>query len=363
MFNKQKLVSTTEEIFEDCVLPNGAIVGAPSHMDYYPKDAKSYMYVWPGRDVGFAIAGMSLIGHDVAKPHLNWILDRAESFLTGNSKNKTKGLLYRSYYPNGLIRENQFQVDQGATLIWGIDYKNRKLHKKFSNVEIKIIKLIANSIDELYTDFGFNIEVEDLWEERGIRPKHGFFTYSLAANARALDIAERVLNISFENSSQDLKENLEKLHKNHEQYYWKISNKYSEHRQDGSLAGLIWPFNMGWDKNKLKNTLLDIEDHIMNDYMVYRYEDDKYEGKHSFYMENENAGSWPLLSFWMSIAWAELGEIEKAKTYFNKIIEKIDGDYFIPEQIFPNNKDFKGVKPLLWSNIMALFAAEKLKLL
>ncbi len=128
----------------------------------------------------FAIAGMSLIGEDVSKSHLNWILDRAECLKDGSIKNKIPCLIYRSYHPNGIIRENQFQIDQGATLIWGIDYKNRKLNKKFTKVELQIIELIANSIDNLYTKTGFNIDIEDLWEGRAIHPKHGFFTYSLA---------------------------------------------------------------------------------------------------------------------------------------------------------------------------------------
>ncbi len=33
-------------------------------MPYYPKDAKSYLYCWPGRDTGFNLAAMLLLGED-----------------------------------------------------------------------------------------------------------------------------------------------------------------------------------------------------------------------------------------------------------------------------------------------------------
>ena len=39
----QKLFKSSKVVFKDCLLPNGCLVAAPSHMPYYPKFAKKYL--------------------------------------------------------------------------------------------------------------------------------------------------------------------------------------------------------------------------------------------------------------------------------------------------------------------------------
>ncbi len=41
MFNKNQFIKTTQKIFEDCLLPNGAILGAPSHWNIILKMQKT----------------------------------------------------------------------------------------------------------------------------------------------------------------------------------------------------------------------------------------------------------------------------------------------------------------------------------
>ncbi len=50
-----RVISTTKRIYENSLLAIGALVAAPVQAPYFPKDAKSYMYSWPGRDGEFAL--------------------------------------------------------------------------------------------------------------------------------------------------------------------------------------------------------------------------------------------------------------------------------------------------------------------
>ena len=67
------LIERTKEVYSDCLLPNGCLVAAPTHMPYYPPQAKSYLYCWPGRDLGFNVTGASHIKLDIFTETLNWI--------------------------------------------------------------------------------------------------------------------------------------------------------------------------------------------------------------------------------------------------------------------------------------------------
>src|SRR3989344_551463 len=139
-----KLKSTSIKVFNDCLLPNGCFVAAPSHMPYYPSGAKSYMYAWPGRDLGFSLAAMLLLGNDYYEQTLRWLWERAEDFKQAENP-KFLGLIYRSYHPNGLIREHQFQPDQGATLIWSINFKHEYTNQPLTDLEEIIVNRLAQN--------------------------------------------------------------------------------------------------------------------------------------------------------------------------------------------------------------------------
>ena len=72
------------------------------------------------------------------------------------------------------------------------------------------------------------------------------------------------------------------------------------------------------------------------------------------------AGTWPLLTFWLSIVCNKMGDRKKAEKYFWLILDQLDDDLLIPEQIFPKNDPRIGIKPLLWSHAMFIHAAVEL---
>ncbi|MBX6343219.1 MAG: hypothetical protein IRY97_12225, partial [Thermomicrobiaceae bacterium] len=108
-----RLVDVTLRVYDACALPNGCLVAAPSHLPIYPRQAKSYLYCWPGRDSGFAIAGMEALGRDPRPPLLEWLWERAEGF-------QETGLIFEEYHPNGPRRGPEWQPDQAGTLLWAL---------------------------------------------------------------------------------------------------------------------------------------------------------------------------------------------------------------------------------------------------
>jgi len=365
--NKKKLIKNSIKIFEDCLLPNGALVAAPTHQPYYPKDAISYLNVWPGRDAGFALAAMLLVGKDYYKPVLNWIWERAEDFQSSKEKNH-EGILFRNYHTNGRIYLHYFQPDQNGTLLWSIGFKKVITREKLTELEQMVAQKAAQGIVKVWNKDHFTLPIEDLWEERGTQPKEGILTYSLASCAKGLDIATEILN---EKKYSRVAEQMKKVLK---KYCWDKKENLIPRRfggslgneliADGSLSGLVWPFNTGFKTEHLEKMIERMEKDIVSEYGVHRYQSDSYEGSLSngHNHKNQQAGAWPLLTFWLSIAYSELGNQEKAEYYFNLVFDKIKDDYFIPEQLFCCEQvPWVGVKPLLWSHAMAIFAAWKLE--
>ncbi|MCH7492512.1 hypothetical protein IID19_02855 [Patescibacteria group bacterium] len=365
-FDIEKLKQVSLQVFEDSLLPNGALVAAPTHQDYYPKEATNYMYVWPGRDGGFALAAMLLAGKDYYQPVLRWIWDRAEDFQHSEDKSH-EGLLFRNYYLNGRIYLHYLQPDQNGTLLWSIGFKKEFTKKSLTALEKKVVIKAADALVRIWDGEKFTLPIEDLWEERGTRPGQGVLTYSLAACATGLESAAKMI------SNKDYKKVSESMKSVMHHYCWDdkeglIPRRFEgslgcESVPDASLAGLVWPFNIGFNPDHLKRSIMRFEKELLSEHGFHRYPQDQYEGSlgdgHNH--DNDQAGAWTLLTFWMSIACHELGDKKKAEEYFNLVFKYVDDDYLIPEQLFCCHAvPWIGVKPLVWSHAMALFAAWKL---
>jgi GH15 family glucan-1,4-alpha-glucosidase len=364
-FNKNKLIATSVKVFEDCLLPNGALVAAPTHQPYYPKEASNYLYVWPGRDSGFSLAAMLLVGKDYYEPVLRWIWERAEDFQS-SADSSHEGILFRNYFVNGRIYLHYFQPDQNGTLLWSIGFKAKLKKEPLSELERLVAQKAAEALVRIWEKDHFILPIEDLWEERSVKPTEGILTYSLASCAVGLKRAGELLNNNqFTQIAKEMRSVLDK-------YCWGEKENLIPRRfggslgeevvADGSLSGLIWPFNTGFPKKHLEKMVKRLEQDIVTEFGVHRYPADSYEGAldggHNH--KNEQAGAWPLLTFWLSLAYAELGYKKKAEYYFDLVFEKTEDEYF-PEQLFCCEAvPWEGVKPLLWSHAMALFAAWKL---
>ena len=346
------LIETSKKVILDCCLENGAIVAANPTKHYYPKEAKNYFYVWP-RDASFVILAAETLKMDSIVEHfIEWVRERAEGW-------QETGLLYEKYSPNGLQALSRFQPDQTGSLLYAVcGYCS---HKPATSENFKkFIIHSANGICTVWEYDHFSIMTNDLWEERLTFPDlKDNFNYSLAACISGLSSANQLCpDEKYIKTADEMKKI---LLKNAERRgcFFRSFGELNDERIDASLLGLIWPFNIVDADNKLAiSTVEHIEQRLVRDLGVYRYEHDEYDGwMHKTVHRNKGAGFWPLLNFWMSIALNKLGSREKALQYYNTALQKIDK--YIPEQIFNNNIQ-RSISPLCWSHTMFLLASKEL---
>jgi GH15 family glucan-1,4-alpha-glucosidase len=187
---------------------------------------------------------------------------------------------------------------------------------------------------------------------------HENFTYSLAICARGLLCAnglkpnKRWLKVAHEMIKQ-----IESV-KGH---FTRSFGKFGDDRIDASLLGLVWPASIiKADDTRMLETVRLIEEKLVQDMGVHRYEGDDYDGwmyKKSIHRK-KGAGYWPLLNFWMSIYYMKKGDKVKARSYFDKVLRDVGGPH-IPEQVFSNDVQVS-VKPLAWSHAMYVISASNL---
>lgn len=358
----EELLETSIKVIKDAALPNGAIVAANTDESYYPRTAKDYRYVWPRDAAYICIAADYLDLHSpnpsqegnllkIQEPYFKWLEKQPEDF-------KKEGLLYQNYSTNGKKFGCQFQPDQMGITLWAIWRHFKNNISSARNYEI-LIKRLADGICNEWKGSYFFKNTSDLWEEgkRMTSTKmENNFTYSLAACAGGLEKAELIFpnNENWEKTAREMRAKIDEAYNKKEKYFFRNHGKIDDKNVDASLLGLVWPFSIiSANDKRIKNTLKKMEERIVIDGGVHRYEFDYYDGEGT---AQEGAGAWPLLNFWMAIYYAKAGNKKKAEKYFNWVIEKIGDDGLIPEQIYGDFRDGHGVKPLGWSHSMFVIA-------
>jgi len=353
MFKIRKLKKRSIEVIKDCCLENGAIVAANPTKKYYPPEAKHYFYVWP-RDASFLCISADIFGiKKIQENFFSWCLERAEGF-------KRTGLFFEKYYVNGLKAERRFQPDQGGSLLFSIHHHFKKNLSKA--LEFKdLITRIANGLCDNWDRDHFKLITNDLWEEKHTFPDlRDNFTYDLAACSKGLELANDVIsNKRWVEVSNQMKGILNR-HFNGK-FFVRSNGILNDERIDASMLGLVYPFGVvAANDSRMISTVKEIEDKLVINGGVHRYEDDEYDGwMYEGFHRNKGSGAWPLLNFWLSIYYSILGDKEKAKEYFFWVVDRVE-DY-IPEQIF-ENKIQVSVSPLAWSHVMFLISGKFLKL-
>jgi GH15 family glucan-1,4-alpha-glucosidase len=347
-----ELLKTSKEIIKDCSLPNGAIIAANSTKSYFPKETKYYKFVWP-RDAMYICIAANILGLKIHEKFFNWCM-KAEGW-------KQTGLFYEKYCINGKKALYHFQPDQtGSILIAIYDYykNNKKNYRKYE----ELIKKSANGLSKVWNKNHFKLVTQDLWEERLCFPDlKDNFTYSLAICAKGLECANKLIpNKTWEKTSNEMKKVLLKNFKNN---FYRSFGKINDERIDASLLGLVWPSELISTKDeRMKKTVELIEDKIIKNWRIYRYENDEYDGwmyKKKTHRK-KGAGYWPLLNFWMTIYHLKNGNKNKALKYYNKVLKDMKNKKYLPEQFF-NNKIQVSVSPLCWSHSMFVIASKELK--
>ncbi len=126
---------------------------------------------------------------------------------------------------------------------------------------------------------------------------------------------------------------------------------------DMSLLTLIYPFNVVSEKQR-DEILNNVETRLLRQNGVIRYIGDYYfNSDYSNPVGNE--AEWTMGLAYLSIIYFEMGNIEKAKYYLNKILDKCE-DGKVPELYFsktdkPNENTILG-----WSNALTIIALENI---
>jgi glucoamylase len=380
----KELLKTTEEVFEKVSFPNGAITASNLSFKCYPKDVKSYEYVWPRDSSYICVAADALGKHEIPRKFFEWCLNYAEDFMdkgvftfhkffvhgraTGDwdipieikdVKNRTVVQRIKSQTKVRIYNSN-FQPDQTGSLLWAIEE-----HSKYEDVsQFKdMIKNAANGICKYWKGTTFKIPAHDLWEERTAWPKlNQTLTYSVAMCMRGLEAAEHLCGKKKEWNKciEEMKIILDKSYLPRVHHFIRENGKKIDSKIDSSMLGLVWPANAFDAKDpRIIQTVEQIERKCVKNGGIYRYPNDVWDGRisnHTILLGG--AGAWPVLNFWMSIYQSLAGNEEKALKYFNWVIERTE-KYF-PEQI-KNGKPIS-IIPLAWSHAMFVIAAQYLNL-
>lgn len=387
--NKRKikeLIKVSKEVIEDGSLENGAIVAANSDKTIYPSVVQDYRYVWV-RDAAYVCVAADLLHlRDIPEKFFNWCFNRAEDF-------KETNLFYNAYNVNGTIHGTlispdepkvpqhlqkscinlihcgtQFQPDQGGSLLIAIDHHIKHFDTDISKFK-KLIEKTASGICRAWKGDAFVLPSYDLWEERCVLPKHGgFHTYSLAMCIAGLRAVIKLLGkkIKWLQAEKEMSDTFAQIYSNstnsiHRTYRKEVRNrkiKTGDSLPDTSLLGLVYPSGvLAPNDEKMQRTVQEIiKSNTTNDGDLFRYPGDRYcGGVWKGWVTLTGAGTWPLLSFWMSIYYSLCGDNENAGKFFDRTLKRIDK--FMPEQIF-EDKTRSSVSPLLWSHAMFVIAAK-----
>ena len=382
--NIKKLIKISEKVIADGSLENGAIVAANSDRAIYPPDVQDYRYVWV-RDAAYVCMAADLLNlKDIPERFFDWCLNRAEGF-------KQTGLFCNAYNVNGTIhgtlvspdevkvlkktkskyvniihQGTQFQPDQNGTLLIAISHHIKHFGRDASMFK-ELIETAALGICHSWKDGKFILSCFDLWEERCIPvEQRRYHIYSLAMCAAGLKAAIEMLGKKRKwqqiqrEMSEILKQacscNSNSIPRTYSKGKAKITNY--DTLPDTSLLGLVYPSQIlhPLDKNMQRTVQAIIRNNTTKNGGLLRYPDDKYCGRvKNGWVALTGAGSWPLLSFWMSIYFSLAGDKQNAVKYFRSPLYNIDE--YIPEQIFENKKQ-SSVIPLLWSHAMFIIAAK-----
>ena len=346
----QRFVEVSKQVISDCALENGAIVAANCFKEYFPKEAKDYMYVWP-RDASFTCVSADILQMEkIQERFFDWCINRAEGFRDGSC-------LYQNYSVNGLRTSINFQPDQTGSLLWAIWHHFKGEPKRALKHE-RLIKLAADGLCNKWKGKHFDDTTNDLWEERfTFADLEDNFTYSLAACIKGLRCANEI--IPNENWTDTAESMFQRLKEHCRGYFIRSYGRLSDERIDASALGLVYPFDLfRADDPRILATVEQIEKKLVIRGGVHRYEGDEYDGwMRGGLHRKKGAGAWPILNFWMSICYSKLGSREKALQYYNWPLER--AQEFLPEQIFENKLQVS-VKPLCWSHAMFIIASKEL---
>lgn len=354
----------------------GTIIAAPEFDETFSK-CGGYSFCW-GRDAAFITTALDKVGlYELTDKFYDWAL---------SSQAKDGSWQQRHYHDGSLAPSWGLQIDEGASIIWGMweHYKVKHDIDFATRVWPAVLKgaIFLLSFIDKQTDLPK--PSIDLWEER--LASH---TYSSAAVYGGLTAAshfatllnEPVLSEQFLKAAHKIKLQLEatcynedlnsyyrgvNLTVSHEKYEKAITagqtgkvvigpKGYTQHILDVdpvvdiSLLGISVPFAaVEADSERMIRTANTIEQRLTSPIVngIKRYEDDIYAG----------GNPWILTTLWLAHYRFTIGQSEEAKSLLQWAINHRTETGLLPEQVHKETGSPAWVVPLTWSHAMFILA-------
>lgn len=238
---------------------------------------------------------------------------------------------------------NQYQHDIYGELIDIIylyfiyyGFKNKMIQKYW-----KFLKFIVNQIK-----FRWDTKDQGIWEFRGQMQHYTFSKFMCYVGIdRAVKIAQHFkkddLANEWTNLREEIKEDLCKNGYNKKKEAFTIY--YGSEDLDASLLLMAYHEFLSSDDQRLINTIKRVYDELRNDYLVQRYSIQDDFGK--------SESSFTICSFWLVEALIHIGEKEKAKQIFDKLIKNSNHLGLFSEDIDIKTKKLIGNFPQAYTHI------------
>ncbi|MBI3115598.1 MAG: hypothetical protein HYZ09_03880 [Candidatus Kerfeldbacteria bacterium] len=350
----QRVTAASREVLTDVALENGAIIAANTDKPYYPREADDERYVWP-RIGAFVCAAADVLGLAIQEPFFRWLDEKPEDF-------RKERLLYVHYATNGRLGPDghRFAPDQMGTVLWALSRHFRgdaDRAKPFTD----LIHRLADGLAAAWNAHAFVPNTVDVWDDPTRQTSSrvaNTFTYSLAACARGLELADHLFPTpSWRSTAQAMRQHIDASFDRASGVFLRTAGRVADRTMDASLLGLLWPFEMVEPTDeRFRMTVQRLEERLVFNGGIHRFEFDytDHEGTAA-----EGGGAWPVLNFWLSIVLHRLGERERALAYYHSVLERVDT--YLPEQLF---EDFRvGVYPFAWSHALFILASHEFGLL
>lgn len=354
----------------------GSIIAAPEFDENF-SSCGGYSFCW-GRDAAFITTALDKAGLGQLSDHFyDWAL---------TAQSPDGSWQQRHYHDGSLAPSWGLQIDEGASIIWGM--WQHFMENKDNCFAERIWPSVERGAHFLYSfldsESGLPKPSIDLWEER-----EASHTYSSAAVYGGLTAAASFAELA---NRQDLAEQwltaanqiADKIvsdHWNEEKnsFYRGLNLTVDKSRFEQETGaghnGSIAPFVKGYEKYILQHdTIVDVSllgvsvpfgvvspDH---DYMqrtadtieqlltvpnvggIKRYENDHYIG----------GNPWILTTLWLAHYRLQTGDLEKAKQHIQWAIDHRTETGLLPEQVDKNTGATAWVVPLTWSHAMFVLA-------
>ncbi|MCH7598028.1 hypothetical protein IID27_03270 [Patescibacteria group bacterium] len=132
-----------------------------------------------------------------------------------------------------------------------------------------------------------------------------------------------------------------------------LPNETKERDRDMAQLSLIWPYNV------IPQEIADIVLKRITQGLIQPLGINRYLGDNYYRSDNGVSAEWTMGFFWLAIIYADRGEREEAKKWFERGVHTLTAEGYLPE-LYQNGRPNKNT-PLGWAHSLALIAQKKIE--